>query len=86
MCRFESCAITRHVSSLRSDSGEALVRTVHGRPVADIVPRRTRCERRPTELLVADLAAIRELADELDVVSDPTDFETGLVTGDTTST
>jgi prevent-host-death family protein len=62
------------------ESGEPVVLTVHGRPVADIVPRRTRSERRPSELLLADLAAISELAAELDVVSDPADFETGLTT------
>jgi prevent-host-death family protein len=62
------------------ESGEPVVLTVHGRPVADIVPRRTRSERRPSELLLADLAAISELAAELDVVSDPADFDTGLTT------
>ena len=30
------------------ESGEPVVLTVHGRPVADIVPRRQRSERRPT--------------------------------------
>ena len=67
------------------ESGERVVLTVHGRPVADIVPRRSRSERRPTDLLLADLAAISELAAELDVVSDPADFDTGLTTDDMTS-
>ncbi len=56
--------------------------TVHGRPVADIVPRRARSERRPSELLVADLTAISHLACELDVASDATDFDVGLTTDD----
>lgn len=47
------------------EGGEPVVLTVHGRPVADIVPRRVRSERRPTELLVADLSRISELASEL---------------------
>jgi prevent-host-death family protein len=64
------------------ESGEPVVLTVHGRPVADIVPRRTRSERRPTELLLSDLAAISELAGQLGVSSDAADFDTGLTTDD----
>jgi prevent-host-death family protein len=64
------------------ESGEPVVLTVHGRPVADIVPRRTRSERRPTELLIADLTAISDLAARLGVSSDPADFDTGLTTDD----
>jgi len=64
------------------ESGERVVLTVHGRPVADIVPRRTRSERRSTEAVLADLAAISALAAELGVVSDPDDFDTGLTTDD----
>jgi prevent-host-death family protein len=64
------------------ESGEPVVLTVHGRPVADIIPRRSRSERRPAELLIADLAAIAELAGELGVTSDAEDFETGLTTDD----
>ena len=56
--------------------------TVHGRPVADIVPRRLRSERRPSELLLADLAAIDQLAAELSIVSDSDDFDVGLTTDD----
>jgi prevent-host-death family protein len=66
------------------ESGEPVVLTVHGRPVADIVPRRSRSERRPSELLLADLAAISELAADLDVKSDPSDFDTGMTTDDMT--
>lgn len=64
------------------ESGEPVVLTVHGRPVADIVPRRTRSERRPTTLLLADLTAVSELAAELDVTSDAGDFDVGLTTDD----
>lgn len=60
------------------EAGQAVVLTVHGRPVADIVPRRTRSERRPTELVLAGLAEISELAGELGVRSDAADFDTGL--------
>ena len=67
------------------ESGEPVVLTVHGRPVADIVPRRSRSERRPSELLLADLAAIAALAEELGVESDGEDFDTGLTTDDMTS-
>ena len=66
------------------ESGEPVVLTVHGRPVADILPRRSRSERRPSELLLADLAAIRDLARELGVVSDAADFDAGLTTDDMT--
>jgi hypothetical protein len=41
-----------------------------------------RSERRPSELLVADLTAISQLASELDVASDATDFDVGLTTDD----
>jgi len=64
------------------ESGEPVVLTVHGRPVADIVPRSTRSERRPSDLLLADLAAVSALATELDVTSDAADFDVGLTTDD----
>ncbi len=64
------------------ESGEPVVLTVHGRPVADIVPRVTRSERRPTEQLLADLSAISELAEHLDVQSPAEDFDVGLTTDD----
>jgi prevent-host-death family protein len=67
------------------ESGEPVVLTVHGRPVADIIPRRARSERRPSELLLADLAAISRLACELGVTSDAADFDTGLTTDDMTA-
>ncbi len=64
------------------ESGEPVVLTVHGRPVADIVPRQVRAERRPTERLLADLDAIRGLAAELDVDSRAEDYDVGLTTDD----
>lgn len=64
------------------ESGKAVVLTVHGRPVADIVPRRSRSERRPTDLLLADLEAIRGLAEALAVRSEASDFDVGLTTDD----
>lgn len=64
------------------EGGEPVVLTVHGRPVADIVPRRARSERRPSELLLADLAAIGQLASKLDVASEASDFDVGLTTDD----
>ncbi len=64
------------------ESGESVVLTVHGRPVADILPRQARSERRPTELLLADLSAIADLARELGVESDARDFDVGLTTED----
>jgi prevent-host-death family protein len=67
------------------ESGERVVLTVHGRPVADIVPRSARSERRPSELLLADLAAISNLAGELGVSSDAADFDVGLTTDDLTA-
>ena len=64
------------------ESGERVVLTVHGRPVADIVPRRERSERRPSELLLADLAEVSVLAERLDVTSSADDFDVGLTTDD----
>ncbi len=64
------------------ESGERVVLTVHGRAVADIVPRSTRSERRPSALLLADLSAVSELAAELDITSDASDFDVGLTTDD----
>lgn len=64
------------------ESGERVVLTVHGRPVADIVPRQERSERRPSELLLADLAEIDALAARLDIASPAEDFDVGLTTDD----
>lgn len=64
------------------ESGEPVVLTVHGRPVADITPRRTRSERRPSDQFLAELAEISDLARTLGVRSRSEDFETGLTTDD----
>lgn len=64
------------------ESGETVVLTVHGRPVADIVPRRQRSERRATRVVLAELAEIAELAGRNDVRSPAEDFDTGLTTDD----
>lgn len=64
------------------ESGQPVVLTVHGRPVADIVPRHQRSERRPTEQLLADLEELRQLARRLGVPPRPEDYDTGLTTDD----
>ena len=64
------------------ESGQHVVLTVHGRPVADIVPRQSRSERRSSELLLADLAEIGRLARELRIESESSDFDVGLSTDD----
>lgn len=64
------------------ESGEPVVLTVHGRPVADIVPRRRRSERRSSEQLIAELTEVRELAAQLGVTSPADDFDVGLTTDD----
>lgn len=64
------------------ESGERVVLTVHGRPVADIVPRQERAERRPSDRLLAELVEIRALASSLGVESPSDDFDVGLTTDD----
>jgi prevent-host-death family protein len=64
------------------EAGEPVVLTVHGRPVADIVPRVRASERRPSELLLADLEAISARAAELGARSDAADFDVGWSTDD----
>lgn len=64
------------------ESGESVVLTVHGRPVADIVPREQRSERRSSEALLASLAKISARWEELGVESDPDDFEVGWTSDD----
>lgn len=64
------------------EAGQPVVLTVHGRPVADIVPRRVRSERRPSDLFLAELAELGELARELGVTPNADDYETGLTTDD----
>ncbi|HTC72662.1 MAG TPA: type II toxin-antitoxin system prevent-host-death family antitoxin [Solirubrobacteraceae bacterium] len=62
------------------EAGQPVVLTVHGRPVADILPRRTRSERRPSDLLLAGLRAIDQRAGELQITSDAADFDVDLST------
>ncbi|MFN8111856.1 MAG: type II toxin-antitoxin system prevent-host-death family antitoxin [Solirubrobacterales bacterium] len=64
------------------ESGQPVVLTVHGRPVADILPRQVRSERRSSEALLADLSEISALAKDLGVDSDPADFRSGWTTDD----
>jgi prevent-host-death family protein len=64
------------------EGGEPIVLTVHGRPVADIIPHQLRSERRPSELLLADLGAVSRLAAELGIASDAADFDVALTTDD----
>lgn len=64
------------------EAGEPVVLTVHGRPVADIVPRIQASERRPSELLMGELEAISARATELGVQSDAADFDVGWTTDD----
>lgn len=64
------------------EAGERVVLTVHGRAVADIVPRVERVERMPTDQVMAMLDRIAERARESDVKGDPADYDTGLTTDD----
>jgi len=64
------------------EDGERVVLTVHGRPIADIVPHAQRSERRSSERLLADLAELSAFADRLDAHSPAGDFDVGLTTDD----
>ena len=64
------------------EGGERVVLTVHGRPVADIVPHAQRSERRSSDQLLSELAELSELAAGLDVRSPGEDFDVGLTTDD----
>jgi prevent-host-death family protein len=64
------------------EAGERVVLTVHGRPVADIVPHAQRSERRSNGRFLAELKELSELAERLDVHSPAEDFEVGLTTDD----
>jgi prevent-host-death family protein len=63
-------------------AGERVVLTVHGKPVADIVPHAVRSERRSTDQLLSELSELSDLAATLDVRSHPEDFDAGLTTDD----
>jgi prevent-host-death family protein len=64
------------------ESGQRVVLTVHGRPVADIVPHAQRAERRSSNQLLAELAEVRAMAERLGVRGRPDDFDVGLTTDD----
>jgi len=64
------------------ESGETVVLTVHGRPVADIVPRQERSERQSREVIMRDLEEIAEGWGKAGVRGDPDDYDTGLTTND----
>lgn len=64
------------------ESGEPVVLTVHGRPVADIVPRQQRAERRSSDQLLSELHELAELADQLRVEPRIEDYDVGLTTDD----
>ena len=63
------------------ESGQPVVLTVHGRAVADIVPRRQRSESRPTELLMADLREISQYAKDHGI-TEVAEHDVGLTTDD----
>lgn len=73
MSQYGSCATTRRAP---------VVLAVHGRPVADITPRVSRSERRPSPQLRADLSEVNALAEQLDVLSPAEAFDVGLTTND----
>lgn len=64
------------------ESGQRVVLTVHGRPVADIVPHARRAERRSSDQLLAELAEVRTMAERLGIRGRPEDFDVGLTTDD----
>jgi prevent-host-death family protein len=64
------------------ESGETVVLTVHGRPVADIVPREERSERRSSEVIMRELEAMQERWRRAGVRGDPDDYDVGLTTDD----
>jgi prevent-host-death family protein len=64
------------------EAGERVVLTVHGRPVADIVPREERTETKTTEQVMAMLDGISEVWAQSGLESDPGDFDLGYTTDD----
>ncbi len=67
------------------ESGEPVVLTVHGRPVADITPHSQRSQVRSSEVFLAELADLAAMASEARAAGaalDSADFETGLTTDD----
>jgi prevent-host-death family protein len=65
-------------------AGKQVTLTVHGNPVADIVPHRVRQERRSAEAVYEGLDRVAALAASLNVVgeTDLNDYESGLSSDD----
>lgn len=61
------------------EAGTPVTLTVHGRPVADIVPHAERQERRPADVVYSELDALAGLARELGVQGSDrlSDYESG---------
>ncbi|MDQ6776664.1 MAG: type II toxin-antitoxin system prevent-host-death family antitoxin [Actinomycetota bacterium] len=66
------------------EAGTPVTLTVHGRPVADIIARRERQERRPSSVVYDELDRLSELAHELGVQgqTDMSHYEAGLTSDD----
>ena len=66
------------------EAGTPVTLTVHGRPVADIVPRRERRERRPADIVYSEVDQLAALAGRLGVIgrTDLSDYDTGLTSDD----
>ena len=65
-------------------AGTRVTLTVHGRPVADIVPHRVRQERRPADVVYQGLDRVAALAASLDVAgrTNLDDYESSLSSDD----
>lgn len=66
------------------EAGTPVTLTVHGRPVADIVPRQERRERRPSSVVFDELDELAGLAESLGVRgrTDVSDYDAGLTSDD----
>jgi prevent-host-death family protein len=66
------------------EAGTPVTLTVHGRPVADVVPRQERQERRPSAVVDGELEQLAELARALGVPGSTrlSDYESGLTSDD----
>lgn len=66
------------------EAGTPVTLTVHGRPVADIVPHQRRLERRPAAVVYDELDELAALAGELGVraQTDLSDYDSGLTSDD----
>lgn len=66
------------------EAGTPVTLTVHGKPVADIIPHAQRQERRPSEVVYSELERLAVRARELGVQGSDrlSDYETGWTTDD----